>query len=137
MSIPKEVILDILPVYLAGEVSVVTKAWVEEQLARNPALAEQARGMRTSFLGGDVPPLPPELEMVTLQRTRRTLAAMRWLFGLGIAFTAVACSLRITLRPSFAVRPLLLDYPGQLLPLLVAGAICWFGYIRLKGKLRR
>jgi predicted anti-sigma-YlaC factor YlaD len=137
MSIPKEVILDLLPIYLAGEVSDVTRAWIQEQLAQDPALAEQARRMRTNILADDVPALPPELEMVTLQRTRRTLASMRWLFGLAIACTALAFSIRVTLRPEFAARPLLLEYPGQLLPFAVVGAICWFFYIRLKRSLRR
>ena len=43
MNIPKEVILDLLPVYLAGEVSPATRAWIEEYLAQNPELAERVR----------------------------------------------------------------------------------------------
>lgn len=141
MSVPKEVILDLLPVYLAGEVSSATKAWVEEQLAQNPALAEQVRrqqqrGSDSSVLGQELPPLPPGLEVVALQRTRRMLAMLRWLFGLGIAFTATALALKITLRPVFSVRPLVLDYPAQLGPCLAAGVLCWIAYFRLKRRLR-
>ena len=33
MSIPKEVIVDLLPVYLAGEASPATRAWLEQYLA--------------------------------------------------------------------------------------------------------
>jgi hypothetical protein len=74
MSIPKEVILDLLPVYLAGEASPATRAWLEEYLALHPELADQVRRQQIDrFDEASPPPLPPELELCALQRTRRVM----------------------------------------------------------------
>jgi hypothetical protein len=136
MSIPKEVIQDLLPVYLAGEVSLVTRAWVEQQLARTPELAEQLRRQMTENIGSDLPPLPPpELELLALRRTRRMMALLRWLFGLGLAFSAIALALEITFRPLFRVRLLLFDNPVQLGTCLVVGVLCWVAYFALRSRL--
>src|SRR5579884_3886575 len=104
MSIPKEVILDLLPVYMAGEVSPATRAFVEEYLAKDPELAEQVRRQRAQMLPHALlPPIPPELEMRALKRTRRRMVQLRWLFGLAMGFTAIAFALEISFSP-FRVR---------------------------------
>jgi len=135
MSVPREVILDLLPIYLAGEASPATRAWVEEYLARDPELTEQVRrGREQSFHPASAPPLPPELELRSLRRTRRMLALMRWLFGFGIGFSAMPLSVEIS--SPFKVRLLMLDYPGQLVPCLIAGLACWTAYFLLRSRLR-
>lgn len=137
MNVPKEVILDLLPVYLAGEASPATKRWLEEYLAQEPELTDQLRRLQAEgFHEAALPAAPPELELRSLQRTRRTMAQLRWLFGLGMAFTTIALSVAITLRPVFKVRLLLLSYPGQLAPCLVAGLACWTAYFLLRRRLR-
>jgi anti-sigma factor RsiW len=135
MSIPKEVILDLLPVYLAGEASPATRAWLEEYLAHDPELADRVRRQWTESFDQPLPPLPPELELRALRRTHRVMALERWLFGLGIAFSAVALSFQIS-SPPFAFRLLLLDYPAQLGSCLIAGVACWTAYFLLRRRLR-
>ena len=135
MSIPTEVILDLLPVYLAGEASPATRAWLEERLAQDPELAERVRRQRAESFDQVLPPLPPELELRALQRTRRMMTLLRWLFGLGMAFSAVALALELSFRP-FKLRLLLLDYPAQLGPCLAAGAACWTAYFVFRRRLR-
>jgi anti-sigma factor RsiW len=135
MSIPKEVILDLLPLYLAGEASPATRAWLEEYLAHDPELADRVRHQWTGSFDQALPPLPPELELRALRRTRRVVALQRWLFGFGIAFSAVALSFQISFPP-FTCRLLLLDYPAQLGPCLAAGAACWTAYFLLRRRLR-
>lgn len=136
MSIPQEVILDLLPAYLAGEVSPATRAWLEERLAQDPALTERVRRQRTETLrSASLPPLSPELEMRALQRTRRRVAQLRWLFGLAMAFSAIALALEISFHP-VKIRLLLLDYPAQLAPCLAFGAVCWVAFFRLRRQLR-
>ncbi len=137
-DIPKDVILDLLPLYLAGEVSPATRDWLKAHLDQNPELAEQLRQMeRSSEFPGPalVPALAPEVEMLALRRAQRMMVTLRWLFALAIAFTAIALALEITFRP-FHVRLLLLHYPGQFGPALVAGAVCWIFYFALKRRLR-
>ena len=43
MNVTREVILDLLPVYLAGEASPATRAFVEEYLKQDPELAQRIR----------------------------------------------------------------------------------------------
>ncbi|MBY0507269.1 MAG: hypothetical protein K2X03_25365 [Bryobacteraceae bacterium] len=137
-DIPKEVVLDLLPLYLTGEVRPATRDWLKAYLDRNPEFAEQVHRLdsESDLLGASLPPPPtPESEMLVLRRTQRMLAALRWLFALAIAFTAVALAVEITFRP-LQVRLLLLHYPGQFGPALVAGALCWSAYFTLKRHLR-
>ena len=136
MNIPREVILDLLPVYLAGEASPETRAWLEQYLARDPELADRVRRQRSeSFNDSSLPHVPPELELRALKRTRRLMTQLRWLFGLAMAFSAVALALEISFRP-IRVRLLLLDYPTQLGPCLVLGIACWTAYFLLRHRLR-
>ncbi|HEV3201343.1 MAG TPA: hypothetical protein VGZ73_25765 [Bryobacteraceae bacterium] len=136
MNVPKEVIDDLLPVYLAGEASPATRAWLEEYLACDPELAERVRRQSTEkFDEGSRLALPPELELRALRRIRRMTALLRWLFGFGMGFSAVALSFQVSSPPLHA-RLLLLDYPGQLVPFLVAGVACWTGYFLLRRRLR-
>ncbi len=135
MNIPKEVILDLLPVYLAGEASPATRAWLEEYLAQDPELAERVREQRTESFDKDLPSLPPELELRSLRRTRRMMTLLRWLFGLGMAFTALALALEISFRP-FKMRLLLWYYPAQLGPCLAVGVACWTAYFMVRRRLR-
>lgn len=136
MSIPKEVILDLLPVYLAGEASPATRAWLEQYLADDPELADRVRRQFTGGIEqGSAPALPPELELRALGRTRRMMALLRWLFGIGMGFSAVALSFQFSSSP-FRFRLLLLDYPGQLGACLAAGGVCWTAYFLLRRRLR-
>ena len=136
MIVPKEVILDLLPVYLAGEVSPATRAWIEDYLARDPELAERVRRERTEIANGvPLPPVRPELELRALHRTRSIMARLRWLFGFALAFTLIPFSLEIDFQP-LRIRLLLLDYPAVLLPCLLIGVSCWFAYFRLRRRLR-
>jgi len=129
------VILDLLPVYLAGEASPATRAWLEEYLAQDPELADRVRRQRTESLDQTLPPLPPELELRALRRTRRMMTLLRWLFGLGMAFSAIALALEVSFRP-LRFRLLLLDYPAQLGSCLAAGVACWTAYFVLRLRLR-
>src|SRR6266700_7647960 len=100
MSIPKEVILELMPIYLAGEASPATRAWLEEYLANDPEMADRVRRQLTeSFDQASPPPLPPELELRALRRTRRMMTLLRWLFGLGMVCWVFAVACEPVVRP--------------------------------------
>src|SRR5262249_36267750 len=99
MSIPKEVIQDLLPVYLAGEASPPTRAWLEAYLADHPELAEEVHRQRTESLPAERPSVPPDLEMRTFRGTRRTLTQLRWLFGLALGFSLMPLSFQFSFPP--------------------------------------
>jgi len=51
MNVTREIILDLLPVYLSGEASPATRSLVEEYMKRDPELAQRIRlrpGLRAS-----------------------------------------------------------------------------------------
>ena len=139
MKVDREVILDLLPVYLAGEASQPTRALVEEYLAQDPELAQSVRSQQSAnSLYANLPELPPELELKSLRRTRKLLGWQRWLFGLGIGFTAVALACEFSIKEG-RVREfhfLLRDYPTQFGALLLLGLACWIGYFMIRRSLR-
>lgn len=82
--VPRNVILDLLPAYLAGEASQETRALVEEYALND---AEIARMIRAGALEPAIPspPPPPDLEMKALKRVRRRIRRQIALVGLGTA----------------------------------------------------
>jgi anti-sigma factor RsiW len=87
MEVTRNVILDLLPLYLADEVSADTRALVEAYLETDPELvriAEQARAME---LAEDVPvPLDKEDEMEAYEEAKRVILRRTAIWALLIAF---------------------------------------------------
>jgi anti-sigma factor RsiW len=147
MSVPREVVLDLLPLYVAGEASPASRALVEEYLQGDAELAARvkawvAEGLEPAAAGAAgaaaVTGPPPELELRTLARTRRLLALQRWLFGFAISFTAVGLALDVSQPPGqpLDVHFLVFERPlGFGVPLLI-GAACWVAYFSLRSKLK-
>lgn len=143
MNVTREVILDLLPVYLAGEASADTRRLVEEYLEQDPALAETVRREPAlESLGqaaaSPLPPPPPDVEVRSLRRTRSMIAWQRRLFGFGIGFTAIAATTKITFRQGRIdeVRFLIRDFPAQFGVAAVLAVVCWGGYFLLRRRLR-
>jgi anti-sigma factor RsiW len=92
VEITRNIIQDLLPLYLAGEVCPETRAAVEEFLSCDAALAAeverlQSDSLKQMFTGGTNMTLPQDHDSQTLARTRSTIAQRSWMIGLAIAFT--------------------------------------------------
>lgn len=139
MNVDRDVILDLLPVYLAGEASPASRSLVEAHLAGDPELAARVRALAAAS-GHDAAAAapPPELELVALRRARRMIALQRWLFGFGLMFTAFSLSmvLRIEHGRILSARLLLLDLPVPLGLMGFVGVGCFVGYAVLRRRLR-
>ncbi len=88
MTITRDVIQDLLPVYTSGEASADTKALVEEFLAND----QELRTLVESARAADIPCLPePEhlesMELKSLAKTRRLLAWKTWLAAGSVLFS--------------------------------------------------
>jgi anti-sigma factor RsiW len=71
-EVTKDVILDLLPLYLAGEVSADTIALVKNFLETDPELAETAKEMAKADSLGKVPiPFKKETAMETYQEAKK------------------------------------------------------------------
>jgi len=139
MNITRDVILDLLPLYLADEASPATRALVEEYVQQDAELARHIRLQRTDNLAGDVPSaLPPDLELRSFRRTRRLLGVQKWLFGFGIFFVAVSLSNESSFEGAHLkeFHFLLRDYPLEFGICAVLGATCWIAYFSIRRRLR-
>ena len=140
MNISREVILDLLPLYMAGEASPATRALVEEYLKQDPDLDRRVRAGWAAGIGDTAAPsaLPPEIELQSLRRTRRLLGLQRWLFGLGISATLFSFSSQFNFQGSHLTDAHLLmrDYPAIFGTSLGIGAAFFAAYFLLRRKLR-
>ncbi len=136
MNVTREVILDLLPVYLAGEASPATRSLVEEYMKQDVELAQRVRSQWTENFAKLAP--PPELELRSLRRTRRLLHAQWWLLGLGIGFLATALSFRFSYGDGHFDGPhlLFLDDPLAFIGCLAPGVACWIAYFIIRRRLR-
>ncbi len=88
MNISKNVIRDLLPVYVAGEASDETRSLVAAALAEDGELRAEAHEMG-SVPSMPTPPAPLDLGIVSLKHTQRLLRRHTILVGFSYFFTAL------------------------------------------------
>src|SRR5262249_52423861 len=87
-TVTRDVIRDLLPVYVAGEASADTKRLVEEFLAADQELRSLAHAATEIQI--PTAPLPTELqarELKALDQTRSMLTRKMWLFAISLFFS--------------------------------------------------
>ena len=139
MNVTREVILDLLPLYLAGESSPATQTLVEEYLKQDEELAQRIRlQWADNFAKISPSSLPPDLELKSLRRTRSLLGWQRWLFGFGIFFLAASLSNQVEFEGAHLkeFHFLLRDYPLVFGLFLSLGLACWITYFSIRRRLR-
>lgn len=136
MTVTREVILDLLPLHLAGEASPASRALIEEYLRTDPELAARVRTQGAEGFTTPAPRVPPERELDTLRRTRRLLTALRWLLAWGLALTLLPLGVEFRAEGGRIVEYhfLMRDFPQLGLPLLT-GLACLTGYFLLRRRL--
>jgi hypothetical protein len=139
MNVAREVVLDLLPLYLAGEASPATRTLVEEYMKQDIELAQRVRLLLADdFAKAEPPALSPELELRSLRRTRSLLAWQRWLLGLAIFFSAMSLSNEFLFEGGRIkeFHFLLRDYPAEFGICLTLGLACWIAYFSIRRRLR-
>jgi hypothetical protein len=139
MNVTREVILDLLPVYLAGDASPATRALIEEYLKEDAELAQRLRLQWTESLKRAAPSgLPPELELRSLKRTRTLLRVQKWLFGLALAFAAFGLSIAFSVQNGHLqeIHLLVRDYPETFGGALMCSLVCWTLYFLVRHRIR-
>jgi len=92
MEITRNVILDLLPLYLADEVSADTHALVEEFLKTDPELAQVANESATMELSEDIPiPLAKEDQMEAYKEAKQLIYQRTLIWAGVIAFALLSC----------------------------------------------
>lgn len=129
MNITRDVVKDLLTIYLAGEATPDTRALVEEWLKTDPDLARQVEQARRTALPEVTLP-PPTLEKRALDRTRR-----RWHLRsivLGVAIYVSTLPLTVTFNSSGFQGLLIKDWWERVVLMVLAAALWWvyFGLAR-------
>ena len=91
MEITRDVILDLLPLYLAGEASYDTRLLVEKYLETDPELASIAKQPMTIDVTDDIPvSLNEEDEMEAYKEAKRMMFWRTIIVAVVIAFLVLA-----------------------------------------------
>ena len=93
MKITRDVITDLLPVYLAGEASDDTRALVEEYLQQDLEFAKLVPELENPLTQHSTN-IPKETEMQTLEKTKKLLWQRSMYLGFAIFFTLFPASIR-------------------------------------------
>ena len=87
MEVTRNVILDLLPLYLAGEASPDTRALVEHYLETDPELAEAAKLTTALYKRQETPvPIQEEDQMHAYQQVQKRILQRTVIWGAVIAF---------------------------------------------------
>jgi hypothetical protein len=135
MNVTRDVIHDLLPAYLAGEVSADTKRLVEEFLLGDPDLARTVSSLRAHLLPEPPIALRPTHEKETLSMTKRLLRLRGILMGLGIFLTLLLFSQRN--ENGRITWTFLHNTPTPVTVLVFLAALaCWGSYLYVRRRLR-
>ena len=136
-NVTRDVIEDLLPLYVAGEASRDSCLLVETFLEQDPALARLAQGMANPLPAERTPKLLAEdTEMRSIRRTKNVLTWKSWLLGLGLFFTLLPFS--FVWSSAHGLRWLIIGNPPQWPGMLFYGVlatVCWVAYFALRRRL--
>jgi hypothetical protein len=127
MKVTRDVILDLLPLYLAGEASEDTRLLVESYLETDPAMAKMAQRAQETKLPDDIPiPLTEDDEMKAFRKAKRLMIQHNLFLLLAVLFTFL-----FAMGLTFIAdeRPI-----GPVVFLAVAG-LFWFLFYRINKQL--
>jgi xanthine/uracil/vitamin C permease (AzgA family) len=92
MNVTREIVKDLLPLYVAGEAGVESRAAVEEWLRHDPELARMAEVLRDDFAPPPPAGMPQTSGQAALSATKALLRRRSWLLALALLFTGVPMS---------------------------------------------
>jgi hypothetical protein len=88
MKVTRDVILDLLPLYFAGQVSADTKALVDDFLRTDPGFARMSERFDALLKErGDMPSPPETAERRALERTRTLLSHRNQTIGIAVGYS--------------------------------------------------
>lgn len=137
MNVTRNVVTDLLPLYLASEASEDTRALIEEYLQQNPTFAAEVREQAeksATLLGGLTAAPSADHEKETLQRVRRFNRRRANLLGVSIAATLMP--LAFGFDSGHIHWMMLRDQPNQALLFWISALVCWIAYYLTGRRLR-
>jgi len=105
-KIPQHVILDLLPMYLADEVSEETRTLIEEYLKTDPQLATLAELAKHAPSLQEIPaPINKETEMKSYKKGRKLMIQHNVFLGLAVFTTFLSFPAFVSLRDEDPLAP--------------------------------
>ena len=139
MKITREVVLDLLPVYLAGEASPDTRAVVEDFMKQDEELARRVRLQFAENFSKITPStLAPDLELRSLRRTRKMIGWQRRLTGIGASLVMLGLSCQFSFSGGHITdfHFLMRDFPSLLGACVSIGLSCLVASFIIRRHLR-
>ena len=133
MNISRDIVKDLIPVYLAGDASADTRALVESYLKTDPELASDVTAARGISLGLPAT-LPPTAEKRTLDATRQLLKHRTSTLVVAMLFTVLP--LTFAFRGTTITFFLIRDAPVIGIAWWVTAAIMWIWHVRIRRRLQ-
>jgi hypothetical protein len=136
MKVTREVITDLLPVYLSKEASSDTRELVEEFFRQDPEFAALVNERKSEELLGKLPvsALPEDHERQTLMKTKSMLKWRAHWLGLAILFTLMPLSCVFSSKGLIWI--MVRDAPYAANTYFILAVVSWFQYFRTRRKLR-
>ena len=135
MNVTRDVVKDLLTVYLAGEASADTRAFVEDYLKSDAALAREVETARAGALGlPSTPPPAPAAEKQALDATRQLLKTRTSTLVVATVFTLLPLS--FVFHDSRITFVLIRDAPVIGLTWWATAAVMWTWHILVRRRLR-
>lgn len=133
MDIPRHLIIDLLPSYLADDISDSTRSVIEQTLQQDDELRTLLN--ENVMLDDDVPiNLTKDDEMKSFQRTKQLMNQQSLLMAVAFFLTLLPLSIR---GGSEGIRWAWTEQPIVAVVSLIAAAILWIVYINLSRQLSR
>jgi anti-sigma factor RsiW len=139
MKVTRDVVMDLLPLYVAGEACADTRALVEEFLDGDPELRRQVKegGLDALVPGTASGSVPPDVELRSLRRTRGLLRWQRLTYAWALTVSFLSLSSVISFHGGQVhFRLLLGDYPAMLGACATLALSLWASYYVLRRRTR-
>ena len=132
MKITREVVTDLLPVYLSGEASTDTQTLVDEFLQTDPEFARLVAAQRMPLEIININ-LTKENEMKTLKNTKSLLQKRTLYLAFAVFFTMFTVSFRFE---KGSMQWMWMDTPIIAVVCIMVGILMWVGYMRTNRNLK-
>jgi hypothetical protein len=132
MYVPREAILDLLPLYAAGEATAETRAMVDAYLELDETLRQEVERDGLGVTPDLLPPSPGPSAETELRSLRRAQGLLRWqrrLYSWALVFTVVSLGgVGWIQNGKFSFHFFLSDYPQYFYPCVSIAVSCWINY---------
>jgi hypothetical protein len=124
MTVTRDVILDILPLYFSGQVSADTRVLVDEFLATDPDFARMSRRFDQLLAERDPKPTSGDaIERRAFERTRRLLRYRNQMIGFAVGYSLAPFF--FLFRSGGIEWIMFRDNPAMAVKFAVAAVACW------------